>query len=263
MLKLPDKITKTMKSNSKLKSIISSYGPDDKNNLYIIEIDDLNENKISFIKSEISLKNEMILFRQGLKAKVQSPSVQPGAQIASSISTSSIGFRARRWGVDGFVISGHAALNGDVTSSGTWAPEFGTVTERILNNRTDAAFVTANNNVTLSNIIFQNNLSLSPNMTQTPVGTEVMLAGRRSFNIRIGSVLQVNQIVDFGIWGQRSVTRTSYSSLDGDSGGVIYRNVNGARWVAGNHIGATRTTPTQGLFGTMLAIASDLQVNLF
>jgi len=249
---------------SEIFSNIVGYGPDDRNNLFLIEMNILNKEHIAKFKENIS-DSDMIIFKQGGKA-VEETTVRPGRIITrSTVSASTLTIRARRRNDTtnrGFIMSGHATQGvGDVIRlNGSSTTIIGRVRNRNVGGSADAAYAERENtSITLSQEIEQNRLILSNARTTAAVGTTVHLAGHRS-GIRTGQILQVNRTTG----GITNTSRASYFSQDGDSGGPIYiatntNTTNFLRHIVGIHIGSSIVESTgQRLYGFFGLIANPL-----
>ena len=114
----------------------------------------------------------------------------------------------------------------------------GTVRNRQVSGRLDSSFVVRNNIVTLSNLIQQNSRILTSATSTAAVGTTVHLAGQAS-GIRSGRVTAIN--VTTHVNGVTLAgSKANYFSQNRDSGGPIYRNINGSRRIVGIHARSPR-----------------------
>jgi len=209
---------------------ISAYYVSDTENLVVVELTWLDENKIKEFQDSFFASSK-IVFRQG-EANEFAATIRPGQQVRSVIGNfnSSMGYRARRNGVNGFVMSGHSCFSIDEISSGNAnlghvvLHSFGTSHRSI-----DGAWVQLRAGNDASNTIFQNGFNLNTQTATMAVGTSVAFAGH-VLGIREGTVNAIG--INANIAGNQlhlngaSLTnqaRASFSPLSGDSGGVVYR----------------------------------------
>ena len=250
---------------------ITGYGPSDKDNLFLVEMNVLDEAHIAAFKKHIS-DSEMVMFRQG-SFDVEETTIRPGRGITRNNTNagSSLSFRATRNvaaghqgpPTPGFVISGHAARNAGGNGNqfrlnGTNTTIIGTVAAWQVSGGTDAAFCSRRNGITLSNLIHQNGRVLNSATNVAPQGATVWLAGRNNLSsVRRGEVLNANFTSNPSNLVRLTGARANYSSSAGDSGGLIYRSLTVGRRVVGVHARG-------GGFYTLIApIMRDLRLNLW
>jgi len=138
--------------------------------------------------------------------------LNPGSSIITGSDRYSVGFRATLNGARGFITAGHFLRVGQVF------PNVGTVTRLQDRGAVDAAFITTNSNVNLTNNLPSpyTTLSVSPignlqlNQTVVKIGAET--------GITSGQILQF----DFMMGNLTSQVRTNLRADGGDSGGVVF-----------------------------------------
>ncbi|MCL1990002.1 MAG: S1 family peptidase [Defluviitaleaceae bacterium] len=240
---------------------VTAYGPLEKDNLLMVEMNVLDQAKISQFKAFVS-DSDMIVFRQGEFIENQA-TVHPGQGVFNPQNgRSTLTTRARQNsgnGPVGFIMSGHGVNQVGHTirnGSAANATVLGQVTLRQWSGNIDAAFCQRTNNaVSLSDQIFQNGLALGPSITTAPVGTSVFIAGSSS-GVQTGTVAATNLTVSVSGVVMNGLSRASYSSQGGDSGGPIYRTISGVRPIAGNHIASN------GHFGLISPILNQFNLRL-
>jgi len=216
---------------------VTGYGPDDRNNVFLVELNVLDEASIESFKKHIS-NSDMIVFKQG--ENIVDESLRPGSRVVRGTTQvgSTLTIRAQRSTANqGFIMSGHGTSSvGESIRPGIGpTAAVGTVRNRHVGGTIDAAYVQrATTNITLSNLIQQNNFALSSARATAAVGTTVNLAGHVS-GIRSGSVTAVNVTTTNASGVRLTGSRASYFSQGGDSGGPIYRIVGSQRQIVGIH----------------------------
>ena len=229
-----------LEMNEKQKEIfanVTGYGPSDQDNLFLVEMNVLDEAHIAAFKKYLS-DSEMVMFRQG-SFDVEETTIRPGRIITrgNTIIASTLTIRARRsLANQGFIMSGHGttATGETIRLNGIPTIAIGTVRNRQVGGSVDSAYVQrVNNNIVLSNLIEQNRHVLTSATATAAVNTTVHLAGQAS-GIRSGRVTAINVTTHVnGV--PLAGSRANYFSQNGDSGGPIYRNINGSRRIVGVH----------------------------
>jgi|GEM_PF-2603984 len=258
-----------LKMTEELKEIfanITAYGPNEKDNLLTVEMNVLDKEHISKFK-QLASDSEMIVFKQGANIE-PATTFRAGQGVWNSANGRSTGtIRARRNpnGPIGFIMSGHGTRNlGEIIRNGSAsnATQLGRVQMRHWAGNTDAAFCQTSG-VTLSDQFAQSgmgNATLGPGVALGPVGTTLFFAGNTS-GIRSGNVFAVNQTITVGSVRMTGLSRSRFQVQGGDSGGPVYRNVNGQRPIVGNII-ARDTTTGEGVFGLINPILSRFNLRL-
>jgi len=234
--------------NNDVTNNIAAYGIAEKENNIFVELIEFNDKAIEFFNTNI-IKSDIIEFRQGSVLEGESQLrliVQAGGGVTRPDGTgrSSIGFRARRNGINGFVMSGHGAgsqLNRAVRLS----PDnltVGNITARRRSGSVDASFCRADSSaVNLTNRILQNNFVLGAVRATASVGASIAQAGIGS-RVTTGTVLargvRVSANADGLTVAMTDMARASYTSAGGDSGGPVYRVSGSQRHILGVHVGA-------------------------
>ena len=158
--------------------------------------------------------------------------VYPGQGIGTG---GSLGFRCKINNVAGFMTAVHtASYYGIVVNSGN--TQLGTITKGAYDGKADFAFVetTSSTSVSLStNTSPAYTLHSTNYVVALPANYTVYLAGVNSSSARSGQVIYN----DYAISSGTEWLLCSYSASGGDSGGVIFANVNGDYCVYGIHDG--------------------------
>ena len=169
----------------------------------------------------------------------------------SGVSRSSLGFRAKKNGVEGIVVSGHGSTNGADFFVDLSPNDFiGTSSAPIIGGPVDCAFVPVDVG-TPSNKIYgtQNILSAQTNLPST--GTFVNFRGR--YTQKGGTISNTNASATFTDEDNPSIVYnyTNLTSVDlgvslqnGDSGGIVYSYVSSTntRYNLGNIVGRGSTS---------------------
>ena len=254
----------TLVMNEKQKEVFSNvtgYGPSDRENLFLVELNVLDESHIKAFKEQIS-DSDMIMFKKGELGE-EEVTVRPGRTITrnNTNTASTLTIRARRNLINGFVLSGHAARNAGGNGNifrfnGVPTVQIGTVARWQVSGSVDAAFCNASSGVTLSNLIHQNSHTLLSTTTTAGVGTTINLAGQIS-GIRPGQITHVNYRSTNATSGTLVGSKASYSSHGGDSGGPIYRLSNNQRRIVGVH------ARSGGFFTLIAPVMNALGISLW
>lgn len=247
-------------------SNVTGYGPSDKDNLFVVEMEIFDKDSIKLFKDNI-LNSEMIKFRKGERDS-DDTTIRPGRGITRNNLTagSSLAFRASRDTTPGFVVSGHSAefgggagtpfrLNGPNTTI------LGRVIFWVVSGPTDAAFCNRESGIQLSNLIHQNGHVLHAATNVAPYGATVWLAGRNNLsNARRGEVVETNAVSTITDRPILFGARATYDASSGDSGGLVYRNLTTGRRIVGVH---ARSSATRGFYTLIAPIMRDLRLTLW
>lgn len=226
--------------NSDLKEKINCFYVDETNNRVVVEV--LDDKAINDFNQEI-LCNEAVTFNVVKEAISTDATIQPGDRLTIGNGGYSAGWRAWRINgsgnyVEGFITSAHGnSVSDEVrTASGT---VFGTIGVRAMSDTVDAAFAKCTNNtIELSNVIKYSGNSLKDRsyIISIPEGYTVYKVGNTT-GLTSGKVISNNCSMSvYGITISDFV-KTDYTSEGGDSGGLVYTNVDGYYSILGNHEG--------------------------
>jgi len=224
----------------------------DKENIVIVELDDYNEENVQLFKTNVA-DTEMIKFVEKENDSVLDVNVNPGRPVYPNASTlpSSMGYRARRNGLNGFVSTAHGIPANATVRRSAGGPIIGTVTQRqwLNNGSLDAVFVQTNANHTPTNTFVENgnNVTVATSLYVPIVGTIVNQIGSSTGNTS-GSVNSTNLSATFlnGVT-INNLARANYRRAGGDSGGLVYTFIRptNVRHTTGIHVGGT---PTNGYY---------------
>jgi len=205
----------------------------------------INSELITFVKSEE--KSLTASYNAGAKYTF-SYSKTEGNTIKFYTNSCSIGYRAKRKGVSGFVTAGHCFYGINASLS------IGTIQKSFYNQTMDAAFVAIGSGNSITN-----NLNVTNYMTQSlntsnagyiTTGTMVGKVGASS-GYQSGTVQSTNYSTtsDDGIYHTNMIKASNYN-IDGDSGGPVFK-IGTSTNPVGTVIGVTSLGPIGG--GNMTA----------
>ena len=250
---------------------VAGYWIGERENHIFVELIEYNDKEIEFFKEKI-LNSNLIKFKEGkiLEGEVNVVA-RPGRtltwrRVGHTNYDCSIGFRARRNGVNGFVTTAHGATwstNNDLrianlNNGRVRIPQNG----RIRNALIDAAFCEPVNNINLSQRIQQDQtLTLTATIAGSVVGRRIYQAGQRTgitsgFIEATGVRLRVHcPMVGHGV-NHTDLVRASYWSYRGDSGGPAFHVNGGQRNILGVHVTANH-------YCTAANVRRELGINSF
>lgn len=251
LLCIKEKIEQYIDKNPEnvLSKNINVYGVYDKENKVIVTMKDLSETMVSKFKSEI-VSSDAVSFEQGEAPTRTSTLVKSGQKIGKSISSNyyimgSMGYRAKRNGVVGFVTAGHVAEKGDSIRYNMTGSIIGKSVLSYQNGAIDAAFCEiTNSNYIPSNTLDGTNNTLSTTTSNPGVGTVVNKIGAYTGRTS-GKVTATSLNITFADGGTvKNVTATNVESAEGDSGGIFYSYISSTntRLTLGIVIGGKGTT---------------------
>jgi len=246
-------------------------GADNRVSVYLQE---LSEERIREFKNNV-INTPIIIFKEmyGEFSRDTSSMITtwPGSQIVESpIPPTSLGYRARRNGVNGFVTTAHGvSLHGLIqrmpsAAHPAWVDLGDVFGARSLND-VDAAFITTRSNIINSNLNSNNTLVYYPVMFTSIIGSVVEAIGFTS-GWRFGAITDVGKMVQFNDPPLPSsyvfdVVITSCVSQGGDSGGIVYSSSN--RNIAGIHVGSTKAHPFISIYSTVQNINRKFNLTLY
>lgn len=202
---------------------LESFGLLPNENRIFIGLENCNEEKIAQFKNVV-IDSPMLMFEKSAGKIVAEKEIYPGSA-CNATGLGSFGYRARMNGNNGIVASGHV-----VRSYGeyVYGPEglVGTCKSTMMSGSVDAAFVETNSNFQPSNYTFSQNIYIS-SYVETPFqGATVVMEGKHNHAGVRSQILATNVTVNVGgvtLWG---LTKASYPSQGGDSGGIVYSGSN-------------------------------------
>lgn len=214
---------------SQIANNIKCFYLNDFENNVTVELENFSDTKVSEFKTSVTGFSG-IVFKQHMQGKYKLHSLSPGSSIGTaSGGYATMGYRASRFGADGFVTAGHAYDTDDqVRYNGTI---IGSCEESIQSGSVDAAFVRVTN---FSYMPDNGNLAGEENTIWA--GDNVTKLGHTiSQSDGYITSTSLNANVD-GIW-YSDIAEATYMSAPGDSGGPIY--LTGNRRVVGIHQGSS------------------------
>lgn len=254
ILEAIDKIFFNEKDDRK-KNIIA-YGISEKENKVFVELEEYSDKSIAEFKTNV-VSSDIIAFEKGETPEriLISPGVRIGRTAAASqgqgtAGRSSVGYRARRNGRNGIVVSGHGVTIG---SPVFWnGRNIGQPLVRQVSGSIDAAFVPTATNISLSNAV--SNGSLRPTHANSVVGMNITRAGMTT-RISHGRILATGVRLTAGGITNTHLVRTNARAASGDSGGPFFVTAGGrilgiaVTWNASNQ---TSTYCTSGNIQSIL-----------
>ncbi|MDR2043819.1 MAG: S1 family peptidase [Clostridium sp.] len=223
-------------------SNFNEFGLYDSINRVVVKLDELTEKRIQEFKENVS-DSGAIIFEQGTGPASMEINVDPGASISSPLGTGSMGYRAKRDGVEGLVTAGHVISSGqNLSYNGT---VFASCVVSQQSGSADAAFCKiTNSNYTPTNTLSGTSNTLSTTISEPGVGTVINKIGQSTGHTS-GSVLAINVTVTFTSGNTISnLTSANYTSAAGDSGGIVYSYISATntRLTLGIHTGSDGST---------------------
>lgn len=187
-------------------------------NKVVVELKDYNEEKIRQFKDDI-LDSDMIQFVQGSD---YADIINPGEGYANGYC--SYGYRAKQGNKLGIVTAGHCISNTSIP----YISQIGSVTEKQNTGSLDAAFISTNSGVSLTNTLNAKHPLTSVDTLSTSVGS--FTVGQQIGKVGVttgftgGSVNATNYS-----YTQNGITYTNLAKADlkadnGDSGGIVFES---------------------------------------
>ena len=143
--------------------------------------------------------------------------------VGSSTTYGSFGYRAKKYGDNGFVTSGHVISSGQTATTNSGSTTLGTCILSQVNNSVDAAYVSAAYGVIPSNVIAIDGGTLSASTYNPIFGETVNLMGATTLGTS-GMVTAVSVSVSDKKTGitTSNLIGVNCTSMSGDSGGLAY-----------------------------------------
>jgi len=201
----------------------NSHGIYDKENRLYVFFDEFTEENIEIFKKTIN-NSGCIIYAESEGVPIDHVNVDPGDRIQSNTGGGSVAYRARRGGLNGIVTAGHVATT---TASGNNWIRYGSASGTIFaetkarqqSGSVDAAWC----EITNTSYVPTNNIMGGTLLTSTlnpSVGDVVYKIGYAS-NLTSGTVTSTNYNATVGGISFTNLSRASYNSLSGDSGGLV------------------------------------------
>ncbi|MDO5524492.1 MAG: hypothetical protein Q4F85_00185 [Prevotella sp.] len=143
--------------------------------------------------------------------------------VGSSTTFGSFGYRAKKFGGNGFITSGHVISSGQIATTNNGSTTLGTCILSQVNNNVDAAYVSAASGVSPSNTIAIDGGTLSASTYNPIFGETVNLMGATTLGTS-GLVTAINvSVYDIktGVT-TNDLIGVNCTSMSGDSGGIAY-----------------------------------------
>ncbi len=211
-----------LENNNDITLNIKEFGIKDDKNCIVVRLSDCSNEKVDDFKKQI-LDEEAIQFETAIGEYKLQTNINAGCEIETNIAYASVGYRAKKDTKEGFVTAAHAVeLNQDVLKG---ANKIGTCSARVYAGEVDAVFVEiTDSSYTPTNVIEGSSNSISEDTALCIVGEIVFKCGKTT-KITSGKVADINVTIDIGGVRFTNLTRASYDSEAGDSGGIVYSNV--------------------------------------
>lgn len=194
-------------------------------NRVIVHLTEYNSIRVKEFKDNVT-DSPVIVFKE-LSDKVEDAglTIKSGSKyyVGSSTTFGSFGYRAKKFGDDGFITSGHVISSGQNATTNSGSTTLGTCILSQVNSFVDAAFVSTASDVTPSNIIAIDGGILSANTYNPIFGERVNLMGATTLGTS-GLVTAVNVSVYDKTTGitTNDLIGINCTSMPGDSGGIAY-----------------------------------------
>jgi len=216
---------------------ITAYGISDYDNNVFVEMELLHDEQIVLFKERIS-DFPGIVFKQGGRA-VPFATVQPHEVVTknSGVSESTVGYRANAVGIEGFIMSGHAARAKNQVIKLVNGTEVGTVIGWQNSGSVDAAFVQAKSSVTLSNVVKGTTTTLSSSIA-TPVSKASFYFAGMIAGIKNGTIGAIDVDMKVGGVPLTNLFASAIITKPGDSGGPCYTTSGSSRNIFGINVGS-------------------------
>lgn len=174
-------------NNNNIANNFNSYYISDIENAVIVNLEDINEEKINEFKKNV-VESPAIIFKKASGENIDQISVNCGEKITSSRGSASLGYKAKIGTTVGFFTAGHAAYVGDIVKhDGT---DIGECTKSQYGGTVDAAFFKVNSSTTITNIINGTSNTLSTQISEPGVGTTINFNGQ--YTKKSGKILSTN-----------------------------------------------------------------------
>lgn len=204
----------------------------DKENKIEVWLKDCSQLNINKFKSVIG-NYSCLTFKESMSVQFEE-SIYSGSSIGVSSGYGSLAYRARRYGSEGFVGSGHVMKNvGNTLYKDDRSTVIGDCVACNISGTVDASFCTLRSGYTPSNQERNNFFTLTTTIKFPIVGESVNIAGRHSNG---GGSIVSTYVTYKGYTGaiMTGGIAADYDSQSGDSGAVIYNNLG---HLIGVHIG--------------------------
>jgi len=213
-------------SDSYIADNFHSYALLDAQNRVEVRLDEYSEAKIQEFKDNV-LDSNMIVFVEANGSIEDLVNLDAGCEINEGTYTGSIGYRARRNGVDGIVTAGHVISAGQTLYYDETNIAIGTCDVSFSGNGTyDAAFCSiTNSSYTPTNTLWGTNNTLSTAISEPGVGTYVNKIGYASGHTG-GNITSTNATIETTTGERRTnMVEVKCYAAHGDSGGIFYSYV--------------------------------------
>lgn len=201
------------------------YYIDPSQNRVIVHLTEYNDERIREFRSDV-IDSPTIAFKElSDKWEDAALTIKSGSKyyVGSSTTFGSFGYRAKKFGGNGFVTSGHVISSGQTATTNSGSTTIGTCILSQVNNSVDAAYISAASGVTPSNTIAIDGGTLTASTYNPIFGETVNLMGATTLGTS-GIVTAISvSVSDYNTGVTTSdLIGINCSSMSGDSGGIAY-----------------------------------------
>lgn len=208
--------------NSPITNNIAVVSLMDKENKITVKLLDYNEQKIAEFQKMVTDSPAITFEKAEGRIKPYYGVVCPGYEILGVVGGFSLGYRAIRYGVEGYVTAGHGVKYNELIAAD--GIQFAKCTDWQYSGNVDAAFCESKNTVDYSNRINGTSISLGSSI-QDPISGLLIYKSGKASGVTSGFLISSST----QIWTTDNVKLTdiasaNYVSTYGDSGGIVYVN---------------------------------------
>lgn len=243
LLKAYEKIGNAI-NDTKYAKVVSSFYVDEINNAVVVDISDLSY--ADSFKEDICDDNCIQFNETAEKIAPTTTKLKPGGYIGNASYGYSIGWRGWRINnagnyTEGLVTAAHSNNVGNIAYT-YGGHKFGKFVLRRFSGTMDAAFVQrTNDNYDVSNTIKFSGSSLKAGyyVSGSCTGCTVYKVGMTT-GLTSGKVLSTSCSVTYDNKTFTDYVKASYRSDNGDSGGLVYMDINGSYCILGTHVACVK-----------------------
>ena len=249
---------------------VESVGIDEMNNCVVVGVKSCNQEKINLFKTYVS-NSDAIKFEKTKGYDFNATTMCAGSKIKIGTSNYSMGFRCRSLNSAGTYNNGFVtAAHGNSMGAGVYYNDeyIGIILKRSYANNgpLDASYVyIANSNYVASNQLLDGVGTLASGLylTNYVANQSVGMVGAVT-RYSTGKITQSSMNVNMNDGTTlRDLVVSSYSSQDGDSGGVVFANINSSKRIAGIHVMRAVNQQNFSLFVKASNIINNFDVGVY
>ena len=227
-------------------------------NRVVVCLTKFSEQTVDEFKEHVSSSSSIVFRELAQSCENVSLTIKSGSKyyVGSTTTFGSFGYRAKKYGGNGFVTSGHVISVGQTATTNSGSTTIGNCIMSQVNSSIDAAYVSTGSNIVPSNIIAIDGGTLSASTYSPLYGETVNLMGATTLGTS-GAVTGIS----VSIYDTETKLTTSdliqvnCASLPGDSGGIAYvTNMSGQNIPVGI-IKATNGTNTYCVYASKINTA--------